>query len=523
MKYKNRLLLNVFLFVLVFVSLSSTAFANEFNSKFSNKNYQSIFYVNDLHGQLAPMNKINNAELQFEAFVSKNKNIDAFKFSAGDIFIGSNEGVNKASAAFLNVSNIEVTAIGNHEFDMGATKLSEILEDVKAIKVAANADIPKDNPLYSQVVKSYIMTSKSGHKYGVLGAQSPTLVDRMKDKSLFEGIKISGGNVEYSQIQKEVNKLQKEGINRIIMLSHSGYEEEKELAKNISGVDVIIGGHSHDLIFDIKEGENLQYSPKGEPVIITQAGRDGKNFGILNVEYDDNGVVIKAQNNVYNTNIFAKSILMTTTTNVILGQSPVIAKIESVETLTDRMNVEENPYVDIFLDMVKKETGADIALVNSSNFRGSLDVGNVTERDISGIFPFKNSMCVVELSEKNLIGALNHGGKSLLAPDLKPSIIQVAGMTYTLDKNGKVIKASVLNKDGSYSEIDVNNPSEIKTYKVAYDDYLLSGGDGFISLKDARLIKKYDYDKDVVVINYLRKNKQTTPLVIKRDNRIKFE
>ena len=101
MKYKNRLLLNVFLFVLVFVSLSSTAFANEFNSKFSNKNYQSIFYVNDLHGQLAPMNKINNAELQFEAFVSKNKNIDAFKFSAGDIFIGSNEqDIKKATELF---------------------------------------------------------------------------------------------------------------------------------------------------------------------------------------------------------------------------------------------------------------------------------------------------------------------------------------------------------------------------------------------------------------------------------------
>lgn len=524
MKKSGSFILKLSVVLLYLMTVSQSAIFAEVKNNFSDKNYQSIFYVNDLHGQIPTMIRINNAATQFEASVTDKKNVDAFMFSAGDICIGSDNGVNRSSIAFMNISDITDTAIGNHEFDMGATSLSKVYTAFRGDKIASNAYIPDKNPLKKQVVTSKIVTAPSGQKYGIVGAQSPTLIERMKDKSLFEGIEISGGKVAYAQIQKEVDKLQNQGINRIIMLSHSGYEEEKEYAKNISGVDVIIGGHSHDLIFDIKEGANLQYSPKGEPVVITQAGRDGKNFGILNVQYDENGIIVKAQNNVFDTRSFGKGTLMTTATNVIMGQSPVVAKIQSVEPLTAKMNIEENPYADVFSDIVKKETGADIVLINSANFRGTLDVGDVTARDIGGIFPFKNLMCVVELSEKNLVEALNRGGSSLLAPDLKPSILQVSGMTYTLSKEGKVTRAAIIKDDGTLDELNVKNPSSTKMIKAAYDDYLLNGGDAFVSLKNGvKLLKKYPYDKDRIVIEYLQKNKQVKPLVIKKDGRIKFE
>ena len=213
---------------------------------------------------------------------------------------------------------------------------------------------------------------------------------------------------------------------------------------------------------------------------------------------------------------------MTTTADVVLGQSPILGQVESVPVLTDRMNVEENGYSEVFLDVVRLETGADVVLMNSANFRGSLDLGNFTARDIGGIFPFKNKMCIVELSEKHLIDALNHGGSSLLAPDLKPSILQVSGMNYTLSKDGKVTQAAVC-QNGKMVDLNVNAPSDTRMFKVAYDDYLLAGGDAFTSLKDAKVLKKYDYDKDQIVINYFLKNKDSKPLVIKSDGRIKFE
>ena len=100
--------------------------------QFSKAPYQSIFYVNDIHGQLPTMIKITNASAQFDAVVSKLDNVDSFKLSSGDIFIDSDDNANKTSSMFLNVNEITETVLGNHEFDMGATKLSKILPYVKA-------------------------------------------------------------------------------------------------------------------------------------------------------------------------------------------------------------------------------------------------------------------------------------------------------------------------------------------------------------------------------------------------------
>ena len=498
-----------------------TLFSQSANSK---EITQSIFYVNDIHGQIPRIEEITSASFQYDSFWGENPDVDSFKFSAGDICIGSDRALNDTVAEFFDLNEIEATAIGNHELDMSASVLSKVMKNSSTKMVAANANIPKKHPLYKQVVKSIVITGKSGERYGIVGAQSSTLIERMKDKSLFEGITISKGEQAYKEIQSEVDKLTARGINKIIILSHSGYEEEKLLAQNVSDVDVIIGGHSHDLILGITEGKNLQYSPKGEPVIITQAGRDGKNFGILVVKYDDKGIVKEAQNNVFNTFAFPKNNAMMIVTNAIQGVSPVAANVVSVEALTAKMNIEENPYEDVFGDIVRKETGAQIFLINSTNFRGTLPVGEITERDISGCFPFKNKMCVVELSEKALVDAINHGGTSVVQPDYKPSILQVSGMEYTLDKNGVLTKAAVLNDDGTKTEIDVKNPSTEKKYTVAYDDYLYAGGDAFTSLKDVKLLKKYDYDKDRIIIDYFKSDRCTSKdIEIKRDGRIKVE
>ena len=60
-------------------------------------------------------------------------------------------------------------------------------------------------------------------------------------------------------------------------------EKDKRIAQETSGIDIIIGGHTHDLLQGIEEGKNLLYSKSNEPVIITQAGKDGEYFGDLKI------------------------------------------------------------------------------------------------------------------------------------------------------------------------------------------------------------------------------------------------
>ncbi len=62
----------------------------------------------------------------------------------------------------------------------------------------------------------------------------------------------------------------------------------------LDGVDIVQGGHSHNLTPELKEGENILKSKSGEPVILVQAGENGKYAGILDVNFDENGIITAA-------------------------------------------------------------------------------------------------------------------------------------------------------------------------------------------------------------------------------------
>ncbi len=480
----------------------------------------SIFYINDIHGQIPKMEQITNASVQFDSFVKKQK-VDGLKLSSGDTFIGKDEKTNQTAAAFLDAAGIQASTLGNHEFDISVSKLGNIIKNVKTKFLGMNINIPQGSALQNKVARSTVL-EENGNKYGVIGLQPVDMEKRIKNKSLLEGITVDSEAQTIKELQEEVNKLKEQGINKIVLLSHVGNEREKIIAQSVSGIDVILGGHSHNLIEGVKKDENLFYSPTGEPVVITQAGRDGHNFGILNLEYNDKGQIVKVQNNVLKSSEFNKNLLMTAMSDKILGESPIIGKIAKADPYPQKPLIEENPYANFVADAVREELKADIVLVNSGNFRGCISPGAITERDISSIFPFKNRLCKVELTEKELIDALNHGGTSLKTPDNKPNILQVSGITYTLNKEGKVIEASFINKNNQAVPIDVNNPNANKKYIAVYDDFVCNGGDNFTMLaKMNNMIEYYTFDKDKVAIDHIKRlNNQ--PFDIVKDNRIKF-
>ncbi len=487
----------------------------------SNPNVKSsIFYVNDVHGQIPKMEQITNASMQFDTFVKKSK-VDGLKLCSGDTFIGKDEKTNQTAAAFLQTAGIQVSTLGNHEFDGSVSKLSKIITNIKTKFLGMNINLPENSALNGKIARSTII-EENGNKYGIIGLQPIDLNKRIKDKNLLEGVTVDSREQTIKELQEEVNKLKEQGINKVVLLSHLGNTEEKNVAKSVSGIDVILGGHSHDLIEGVKEGTNLFYSPAGEPVVVTQAGRDGHNFGVLNVEYNEKGQIVQVQNNVLKSADYGKNLLMTTMADKILGESPVIGKLGKADPYPKFPLIEENPYASFVADAVRKEMNVDLVLINAGNFRGCLAPGSITERDISSIFPFKNRLCKVELSEKELIDALNMGGTSLKSPDHKPNILQVSGLTYTFDKNGKVIEANFLDKNNNPVPINVNNPDPNKKYVTIYDDYMCNGGDGFKMLKKMdNMLEYYTFDKDKVAADYIKKlNNQ--PFDIVKDNRIKF-
>lgn len=478
----------------------------------------SIFYMNDIHGQIANMEKIESASKAFDSFVPSTKT-DKLKFSSGDTLLGEDLNLNKSAVKFLNAVGITSTAVGNHELDISPEDLTALTKDAKFKMLGLNTKINDKNPLSKRIIKSYV-EEKDGTKYGVIGLMPFDLFVRLKYKEKFNDLKIEQIDDALKDLQAEVDKLQKNGIDKIILVSHAGYTNDIKIANKVNGIDVILGGHSHDLIEDIKEGKNLFYSKKtGEPTIITQAGKDGNYFGILNVEFNDKGVITSAQNNVTKTSTFPKNKTMGYIFNTILGKPENIGEIASAPPFPKDQYTMENPHADLFTDAMRSELNTDIAILNSANLRGAFEVGSITDRDISNITPFKNKMTIMTVNEKELVDALKLGAKSLTTPDHKPGILQVSGLKYTMNKSGKLVNAKFIDKTGKENVIDINNPNTFKTYTVAIDDYYAKGKDDFTMLKKIdKLDKLFDFDKDKLAIDYIKKLNK--PVEIKSDGRI---
>lgn len=479
----------------------------------------SIFYVNDIHSNLVNLEKLKSASDTFDAMPSEGA--DKLKFAAGDVSVGRDKTFSKLGVAFENTTNIMASAGGNHEFDLNKAELAEVLKDAKYKFLGMNVDIPETTEANKEIKKdlttSYIQ-EQNGTQYGVVGILPFNFKLHLSDPQEYSDFNIIPIEKTIPLIQKEIDNLKGQGVNKIILLSHAGFSEDQQIAQSVEGIDVIIGGHTHDLIKGIKEGNNLFYSKKtGEPTIITQAGRNGDYFGVLDLEFDEKGVIKSAQNNVTKTATYPKNLVMKYFIDKIIGKPEVVGTIKSapkhVHTLID-----ENPGVNFLADAEKSELGVDIAMINAGNIRAVVEEGPITNRDLQTITPFDNNVWIMKLSEKDLVDALKVSANSLVDSDNRPGILQFSGLKYTITKKGELKAASFLDKGGKETPIDINNPNPFKTYSVAVDDFIAKGGNGYLTYAPEKVEKKFDFDKNKLIADYLKKHPEG--VVINKEKRI---
>ena len=479
----------------------------------------SIFYINDFHGKSINMERAIAASRIFDSFIPSQK-IDKLKFSSGDIQLGEPLSANKVMVEAQNIMGIMASAMGNHEYDM-PKHISELIPHMGYKMLACNINIKPDNPLYNKIQKSYIQ-EVNGHKYGIIGITPVDLFSRIKYGKIFEELKVDSINSTIKDVQKEVDNLKKQGINKIILLSHVGFGYDQKIARETDGIDIILGGHSHNLVMDVKPGINLFTSKSGAPVVITQAGRDGRYFGVLNAEFNSDGVLTKIQNNVTSTRGFKRNAPARYVFEQILGKPRTIGYIKSAPPPLNNDLTEPSGHANFICDCMKEELGADVALFGSATIRGFFESGKLDSRWLEDISPFKNKLVVVNYSEKEIVEALKVASKSLVNPSNKPGIIHVSGLKYTIDKNGNLKNAFYVNKEGKETIIDINNPRTDKFYKTALTDYYAQGHDGFTMLKKYDMAeKKLDFDICKCIEDYFKKHSE--PVVIKDDGRIKIE
>lgn len=477
----------------------------------------SIFYINDYHGKSINMERTVTAANAFDARNKDKKDVDTFKLSSGDIMIGEDFKTNQIAVMFQKAIGVFASAVGNHEYDL-QDKAGMILPLVNYNLLACNVKINPQNHWSNKITPS-IIEGKNGHKYGIIGTSPIDLFKRSKEGIIQRDIQVSHTKETVHDIQNEVKKLQQQGINKIILLSHLGYTMDKIIANQTQGIDVILGGHSHDLIKDVKEGKNLFYSKSGEPVIITQAGRDGKNFGILNLEFDSEGIIKKVQNNVAETKDFRRNAPIKYVFDKIFGTRETYGYIKSAPEPLKKDLIEPNPHAYFIADCMRKDLDCDIAILPSPNIRGFFEQGKIDSRILADILPFQNKLYKMNYSEKDIVDAIKLASKSFVNTANKPGIFYASGLKYTVTTNGHVKSISFVDKSGKETPIDIQNPRTDKYYTTVINDYCAQGNDGFKHLNQPEnILQKYSFDATKCVKDTLLQTDD--PVVISDDNRI---
>lgn len=466
----------------------------------------SIFYINDYHGKSINMERTVTASNAFDARTKKQKDVDTFKLSSGDIMIGEDFKTNQLAVKFQKIIGIQASAVGNHEYDM-QEKVGAILPLISYDLLSANVKINPRNP-WHHIIKPSVIEERNGHKYGIIGTSPIDLFKRSKEGVIQKDIAVSKIDDTIKDVQKEVNKLQEQGVNKIILISHLGFTFEKAIAKHTQGIDVILGGHSHDLLFDVVEGKNLVYSKSGEPVIITQAGRDGKNFGILNLEFDENGIIRKVQNNIGYTRSFKRYAPAKYIFDKIFGVRETYGYVKSAPPALKYDLIEPNAHAYFITDCIRQNLNCDIAILPSSNIRGHFEPGKVDTRILADILPFQNKLYKMKYSEKDIVDAVKFACKSFTNIANKPGIFYMSGIKYMTNTNGNLQSMSYVDRLGNEIPIDIDNPRENKYYITVLNDYCAQGNDGFTHLNQpGNIIEKYDFDATKCVQEVLQQSR----------------
>ena len=415
----------------------------------------------------------------------------------GTLFYAFYKGIMQAE--FMNLMEYDVMAVGNHEFNHGPETLGAFAEALNFPLLMANAEYA-DEPFLSDIILPSVVIERGGERIGVIGI-TPINNDELSSP---------GPNVTFTDptaaVQREVDAMTADGVNKIILLSHSGINVDLALAESTTGVDVIVGGHDNTFLSNTDAGASGPYPIMVGDTAIVQAYAYGKYLGELNVTFDEAGVITQA---------VGEPILMDAS---VAEDASVVARIaelaipldeirnevvaEAVEMITgDRAVCRQmecsggNLITDAMLDRVADQ-GVQIAFMNSGGIRANIEAGEVTKGAVLTVLPFQNTLSTFTVSGQTMLDALENGASEYA--DVAGRFPQVAGMTYTVDLSMEV--------GSRISDVMVGGApiDPAAMYGVVSNNFVRNGGDGYAMFVDAA--DAYDFGPDIadVVIEYLQ-------------------
>ncbi|RRR99181.1 bifunctional metallophosphatase/5'-nucleotidase [Glycomyces terrestris] len=427
----------------------------------------------------------------------------------------------------LNAMGVEVSAVGNHEFDAGFEELNRIIEGDEDFE---GADFPYlganvvDEVTGRPVLDPYwVKDFGRGVRVGFIGMTLEGTGD-IVSKSGIEGLVFKD---EVETANKYARELKRQGVNAIVVLLHEGgvpvtgdtghdCESAAGTATGMSGpivdiaetmtplVDVIVSGHTHqEYVCSVDD-------PAGNPRLVTSASNYGRVFTEIDATYSKRTKDIVRSTVVGSNTVVTRDVAADEDQTAILEEyGPLAAEAGgrvvghlAEDIKRGQTRAEEFPLGSLIADAQLWNTagadtgGAEIAFMNPGGVRADLlyaegTPGEATYAEVFTVQPFANYVVTLDLTGAQILQALQQQLPS--ANRSTTLVLQVSeGFTYTWDKTKTGTDQIVADSLALHGEPIVAD----QVYRVTVNSFLADGGDSFSAFAagENRLFGELDVD-----------------------------
>lgn len=422
----------------------------------------TILHTNDTHDHLEAFDTRQTKDVGgvarratlFQRIKAKTKNV--LVVDAGDVFQGTPlytffEG--EPDYITMRQAGYDAIAVGNHDLDNGLANLIKQAKHLASPPLAATLVDPRGKAIFP----GWKIFDRGGVKIAVIGVMGKNAYQAIADTR-----RVGVSLLDTATLLRQLIPQLRKQADVVIVLSHTGHEEEVALAKEVPGIDVIVGGHSHTKV----EKAVLVQSPDRE-TLVAQAFQWGEFIGRVDLTVDGKKVTRKAGGLVPVTSDIPPDPAIAATVSKYAAQieqqmKQVVGKAD-FEFLNTRKAEGDAPIGNLIADSLRAQTGAEIGLMNSGGIRAPLPKGDVTRGMVFSMLPFDNSLVTAKVKgavlQELLDFAASRSGRS--------GSLQVSGVSFLVD-GGKATEVMALGQP-----LDPN-----RVYTMTTIDYLAQGNDG---------------------------------------------
>lgn len=481
----------------------------------------TILHTNDIHGHLLPwrgwegelagktiggMDRLASAikQVQKEVGAENTVLLDAGD-TLGDSMI-ADETKGQAIIEIMNSLRYTAMVIGNHEPDFSAATLKDRIAEAKFPVLAANITEKSSGRLFTS---PYIIQQVRGVRIGILGLAYPntpltTAKENVEDLQFGDAITVA---------REYIPRLREEGAQLIIVLSHYGLGADKKLARSVPGIDVIVGGHSHNRMKEaLQQGDTL----------IVQAGAHASDLGRLDLEVNTKGKIVRHAHQLI------------TLDHADIPSDPQIARIVEEATAPYRSELkerlgraetsipraqtiagqepqkrdQESPADSLFADLIREQTQVDVVILPGVGYGTAIPPGPIQAGDLRNLIPHESKTVTMTLTGAQIREILEQSLENTYTDSSRKKVggvVQVSGLRFKYQP------------DNSYphriTEITANGKKleHERHYQVATNTLLAGGGHNYKTFLEGKNIEEGQPQYEVVKLAIQQRETLRTP------------